>query len=48
MGLGIYELQGDSLRICWAITGLKEGRPSQFSNRPDENQAINTYVRRKD
>ena len=48
MGLGIYELQGDSLRICWAITGLKEGRPSQFSNGPDENQAINTYVRRKD
>ena len=48
MGLGIYELQGDTLRICWAITGLKEGRPSQFSNGPDENQAINTYVRRKD
>ena len=48
MGLGIYELQGDSLRICWAITGLKEGRPSQFSNGPNENQAINTYVRQKD
>jgi uncharacterized protein (TIGR03067 family) len=48
MGLGIYELQGDTLRICWAVTGLKEGRPSQFSNGPDDNQAITTYVRQKD
>jgi uncharacterized protein (TIGR03067 family) len=47
MGLGIYELQGDTLRICWAITGLNDGRPSRFSNGPDENQAINTYVRQK-
>jgi uncharacterized protein (TIGR03067 family) len=44
-GLGIYELQGDTLRICWAITGLREGRPTEFSNRPGENQAINTYKR---
>jgi len=48
MGLGIYELQGDMLTICWAITGLNDGRPSQFSNGPNENQAINTYVRQKD
>ena len=26
-GLGIYELQGDTLRVCWAIDGLREGRP---------------------
>ena len=25
MGLGIYELQGDTLRICWAITGPQRG-----------------------
>ncbi len=42
-GLGIYELNGDDLRICWAITGLKEGRPTEFSDRPDENQALITY-----
>lgn len=45
-GLGIYELQGDTLRVCWAITGEREGRPTAFSNRPDEHQAINTYKRR--
>src|SRR5512135_156330 len=26
-GLGNYELHGDSLRVCWAIEGLREGRP---------------------
>jgi uncharacterized protein (TIGR03067 family) len=45
-GLGIYELNGDDLRICWAIAGLKEGRPTEFSARSGENQAMPTYKRR--
>ena len=38
----------DAQRFCWAITGLNDSRPSQFSNGPNENQTINTYVRQKD
>jgi uncharacterized protein (TIGR03067 family) len=44
-GLGIYELDGDELRICWAIVGLREGRPTELSDRPGENQALIAYKR---
>ncbi len=45
--LGIYELQGDTLRSCWT-TGFDMGRPSQFSTGPNVNQAVDIYVRQKD
>jgi uncharacterized protein (TIGR03067 family) len=44
-GLGIYEVNGDDLRICWGVAGLRDTRPTEFSNRPGENQAILTYRR---
>ncbi len=45
--LGIYELQGDTLRFCWT-TGFDMGRPSQFLTGPNVNQAVDIYVRQKD
>jgi uncharacterized protein (TIGR03067 family) len=27
---GIYELKGDTLKLCWAIRGKENGRPDRF------------------
>jgi uncharacterized protein (TIGR03067 family) len=44
-GLGIYELNGDTLRICWAVAGLLEVRPTEFPTNAGENMSFNTYQR---
>lgn len=46
-GLGIYELDGDTLTLCWAVTGIRDDRPDTFSNGPEDDVAMNTYQRRR-
>jgi len=43
--LGIYELDGDSWKICLATRGTK--RPAKFASPPDSGIAVETLVRGK-
>ena len=45
INLGIYELDGDSWRICLATRGTK--RPAKFVSLPDSGIAVETLVRGK-
>jgi len=38
---GIYELKGDTLKLCWDIRGKKNGRPTKFGF--DKDQATVVY-----
>jgi uncharacterized protein (TIGR03067 family) len=43
-GLGLYQLEGDTLRLCMSLSG--EVRPASFATRPeDRNLAILTFQR---
>lgn len=44
-GLGIYELDGDVMRICWAVAGMLDVRPTEFPANAGENLSFNTYRR---
>jgi uncharacterized protein (TIGR03067 family) len=45
-GLGIYELNRDTLRVCWAVAGLLDVRPIQFpASAAGEELSFNTYER---
>jgi uncharacterized protein (TIGR03067 family) len=43
--LGIYELKGDTFRLCRAAPGKE--RPSEFSSKPKSGHALMTYKRVK-
>ncbi|HLJ96820.1 MAG TPA: TIGR03067 domain-containing protein [Gemmataceae bacterium] len=42
---GIYDLDGDTLKICFAKPGTKE-RPAQFKTRPRTGESLIVYKRR--
>jgi uncharacterized protein (TIGR03067 family) len=42
---GIYELDGDTLRICTAAQG--KARPTEFASKPGSHLALVTYQREK-
>jgi len=44
---GIYELSGDTLKICFAKPGTKE-RPVQFKTRPKTGESLIVYKRRRE
>ena len=43
--LGIYEVDGDSMRICFSISG--KDRPTEFSSKPDSGHVLIVYKRDK-
>jgi uncharacterized protein (TIGR03067 family) len=43
--LGIYELKGDTFRLCRAGPG--KGRPTKFSSKPGSGHALMAYKREK-
>jgi uncharacterized protein (TIGR03067 family) len=43
VALGIYELQGEGLRICWARNG--KARPDGFSTKPGDDRIFLTLKR---
>jgi len=43
--LAIYELDGDTLRICYDLSG--KGRPTEFKTKPDTKLFLVTYKRDK-
>jgi uncharacterized protein (TIGR03067 family) len=43
--LGIYELHGDDLKMCWSISGT--ARPSTFASKPDSDTALFILKRAK-
>jgi uncharacterized protein (TIGR03067 family) len=45
--IGIYELDGDALKICFAKPGAKE-RPTKMETKPDSGQSLIVYQRKKD
>ena len=45
--IGIYELEGDKLRICFAKPGAKE-RPTKTETKPDSGQSLIVYKRNKE
>jgi hypothetical protein len=45
--IGIYELEGDKLRICFAKPGAKE-RPTRIETKPDSGQSLTVYKRNKE
>jgi uncharacterized protein (TIGR03067 family) len=42
---GIYELKGDTFRLCRAVPG--KDRPTEFSSKPNSGHALMTYNRVK-
>jgi uncharacterized protein (TIGR03067 family) len=42
----IYELDGDSLKVCYDLDGKK--RPTEFKSAPDTRQFLAVYKRKKD
>jgi uncharacterized protein (TIGR03067 family) len=42
--IGIYDLAGDALKICFAKPGTKE-RPAQFETRPNTGESLIIYRR---
>ena len=45
--IGIYELEGDTLRICFAKPGTKE-RPTKMETKADSGQSLIVYKRNKE
>jgi uncharacterized protein (TIGR03067 family) len=45
--IGIYEVEGDSLKICFAKPAEKE-RPSTFQTKPNSGQSLIRYDRAKE
>jgi uncharacterized protein (TIGR03067 family) len=45
--IGIYEVEGDTLKICFAKPGEKE-RPSTFETKPKSGQSLIRYNRAKE
>ena len=43
--LGIYELNGDTVRFCFAVPG--NGRPSKFSTSAEDGRTLSTWKRTK-
>ena len=43
--MGIYDLDGDTLKICFAKPGTKD-RPGQFKTRPNTGESLIVYKRR--
>lgn len=43
--LGIYEVDADNMRICYALEG--QDRPTEFSSKPGSGQVLITYTRDK-
>ena len=44
--LAIYELEGDTLKVCWGPLEKKEA-PTQFSAKPGSRQSVVTLKRKK-
>jgi uncharacterized protein (TIGR03067 family) len=44
-GLGIYQLDGDTLRVCY--DPKEKQRPTQFKSKPGSNQVLETFRREK-
>ena len=44
--LGIYELEGETLKLCWAPLEKKQ-RPTEFSATPGSQQTVITLKRKK-
>jgi uncharacterized protein (TIGR03067 family) len=45
--IGIYELNADTLRICFAKPGTRE-RPTKFETRPKTGESLIVYKRQKE
>jgi hypothetical protein len=45
-GLGIYELDGDTYKVCYAVPG--KPRPREFASRPDTGISLEVYKRTED
>ena len=45
--IGIYELEGDTLKICFAKPGTAE-RPTKMETKPDSGQSLVVYKRNKE
>lgn len=43
---GVYELNGDTLRLAWA-TGDKDDRPKSVGTKAGDNIGVNIYMRKK-
>ena len=46
MSPGIYELDGDTLKVCYAIDGGK--RPAEFKAKPGSKHVLIVFKRLKD
>jgi hypothetical protein len=44
--VGIYELDGDALKICFAKPGTKD-RPTSFQAKPKSGESLIVYERQK-
>jgi len=42
----IYEINGDTMRVCYAMTG--DARPTEFATKPDSALLLITYRREKE
>ncbi len=45
--LGIYELDGDTLKACWTLYGAERERPDAFATKPDSGLLLVHYKREK-
>jgi uncharacterized protein (TIGR03067 family) len=43
--LGIYELNGDTYKVCFALPG--KGRPTDFASKPGSGHTLTIWVREK-
>lgn len=45
--LGIYEIKGDELKLCLRHNGSAEGRPTEFSTKPESKLILMVFKRAK-
>jgi uncharacterized protein (TIGR03067 family) len=45
--LGIYEVKGDELKLCLRHGSSSDGRPTEFSTKPDSNLILMVFKRAK-
>ena len=45
--LAIYELEGDTLKVCWTLFAVERARPTEFATKADSGLLLIVYKREK-